>query len=182
MASNRTLISSTNFYLKTKTKIQTKMKKFIYLLSIMALCFVGCQEKANSQVRLMGSHTTFDTVTNAGTTYLTTQANAINVGKAGKYRVSLKTTNISGTSTFKAILQGSLDGTNWVNYFGTAGTNGIQCDTLQVTAAAPAYFIWSLNPTPTVLSNWGRVLYLRVACVGTGTQSTRVEGLVITQE
>ena len=158
------------------------MKKFIFFLSIVALCFIGCQEKANAQVKMFGSHTSFDTVTNAGTTYLTTQANAINVGKSGRYRVSLKVTNISGTSTFKAILQGSLDGTNWVNYFGTAGTNGIQCDTLQVTSASPGYFIWSLTPTPTVLSNWGRVLYLRLACVGTGTQSTRVDGLVITQD
>jgi hypothetical protein len=157
------------------------MKKFLFFILI-ASCLMACQEKTQAQAKLYGSNTFFDTVTNAGTTYLTTQAGAINVGKSGKYRVALKTTNISGTSTYKAILQGSLDGTNWVNYYGTAGTNGIQCDTLQVTSAAPAYFIWSLNPTPTVLSNWGRVLYLRVACVGTGTQSTRVEASVITQD
>jgi hypothetical protein len=157
------------------------MKKLFFFI-ITVLCFTACNEKATAQAKLYGSHTYFDTVTNAGTTYLTTQKGAINVGKSGRYRVALKTTNISGTSTYKAVLQGSLDGTNWVNFYGTAGTNGIQCDTLQVTSAAPAYFIWSLNPTPTVLSNWGRVLYLRVACVGTGTQSTRVEAEVITQD
>ena len=143
---------------------------------------MACQEKTQAQAKLYGSNTYFDTVTNAGTTYLTTQLSAIKSNTTGKYRVALKVANISGTSTFKAILQGSLDGTNWVNYYGTAGTNGIQCDTLQVTSAAPAYFIWSLTPTPTVLSNWGRVLYLRIACVGTGTQSTRVEANVLNME
>jgi hypothetical protein len=157
------------------------MKKLFFFI-ITVLCFTACNQKANAQTKLYGSHTLFDTVTNAGTTYLTTQKGVINAGKSGRYRVALKTTNISGTSTFKAILQGSFNGTDWVNFYGTAGTTGIQCDTLQVTSAAPAYFIWSLNPTPTVLSNWGRVLYLRVACVGTGTQSTRVEAEVITQD
>jgi hypothetical protein len=158
------------------------MKKFIF--AIMALlCFTACNQKANAQLPyLYGSDTFFDTVTNAGTTYLTSQLSAIKSNQSGRYRVSLKTTNISGTSTFKAILQGSLNGSDWVNFYGTAGQTGIQCDTLQVTSASPAYFIWSLNPTPTVLSNWGRVMYLRIACVGTGTQSTRVEAQVLNME
>lgn len=159
------------------------MKKFLF--AIMAvMCLAACNEKANAQspIYLRGSDANTDTVTNAGTTYLTTAAGVLSKITSGKYRVSLKVTNVSGTSTFKAILQGSLDGSNWVNYFGTAGTNGIQCDTLQVTSAAPGYFIWSLTPTPTVLSNWGRVLYLRLACVGTGTQSTIVESRLIGQD
>jgi hypothetical protein len=152
------------------------MKKIIILMAFMLVAFT----QADAQVwTLNGSHATTDTVTDAGTTYLTSGSLVAN--KSGKYSVALLTANISGTSTFKAILQGSVDGTNWSNYFGTVGTNGIGCDTLQVTSAAPAYFVWN-SGLPSSAAIAGRRLYIRIACVGTGTQSTRVSAKLITQD
>lgn len=152
------------------------MKKIIILMAFMLVAFT----QANAQVwTLNGSDATTDTVTDAGTTYLTSGSLVAN--KSGKYSVALVVANISGTSTFKAILQGSVDGTNWSNYFGTAGTTGLGCDTLQVTSAAPAYFVWN-SAYPVSGASGGRRLYMRIKCVGTGTQSTRVSGKLITQD
>lgn len=154
------------------------------ILSIMAvLCFTAFNEKATAQVIILnGSHTTTDTVTNTGTTDLTTAAGVLTKMTNGKYRVAFKITNVSGTSSLRAIVQGSLDGSNWVNFFGNAGTTGVQCDTLTITSAAPAYHIWALNQTHDSKSNWGRVLFLRVRCIGTATQSTIVEARLIPQD
>jgi len=134
---------------------------------------------------LNGSDATTDTITNAGTTYLT--SNALGGYTTGKFTVTLKTANVSGTSTFKAILQGSVDGTNYTDVHHVAGTNGILCDTLQVTAAAPAYWAWSVYPgskhsvtdSTYLFTNVGRYLYYRLKCVGTGTQVTIISGQIL---
>lgn len=136
-------------------------------------------------ITLNGSDATTDTITNAGTTYLT--SGILSGYTSGKVAVSLKTANVSGTSTFKAILQGSIDGTNYVDVHQVAGTNGILCDTLQVTAAAPAYWIWqvyagsvhSVTDSTYLFTNAGRYLYYRLKCVGTGTQSTIISGQLL---
>lgn len=139
----------------------------------------------NKAITMNGSDAITDTVTNAGTTYLTSPSMAGYYG--GKFAISLKVTNVSGTSTFKAILQGSLDGTNYANVFGVEGTNGINCDTLQVTAAAPAYWVINVAPGATksltsstyLNTNASRYLYYRWMCVGTGTQSTIIAGKIL---
>lgn len=155
------------------------MKKILFLI-MMAFTLFACNEKATAQTALNGSHVAYDTITDAGTTYLTTPANVCNSGKSGEYQIALLTTNISGTSTFKAILQSSIDGTNYANHFGVAGTTGIGCDTLQVTSASPGYFIF--NAVPTASTAAGRRLYFRLKCVGTGTQSTRIAARILIQD
>lgn len=163
------------------------MKKYI-LAIISILCLAACNEKASAQgkaITMTGSHASTDTITNAGTVYLTSPSLA--AYSSGKFAVSLLTANVSGTSTFKAILQGSQDGTNWVNVHGIAGTDGINCDTLQVTSAAPAYHTFAVIPgsvksvtsSTFLYTNASRYLYLRVACVGTGTQSTIVSAKLV---
>lgn len=113
--------------------------------------------------------TTTDTLTNAGTVNFTSPANAL-VGMGNEYTIQFTNATISGTTTFKAILQGTIDGTNYTNLHGKAGTNGIMCDTLQVTANAPASFIF--NAHPNAYSNAGKVKRVRIKVVGAGTQST----------
>ena len=79
------------------------------LITLMAFSVsVSAQSKA---ITMVGSDAATDTVTNAGTTYLTSPSLAAYT--TGKFAVSLKVTNVSGTSTFKAILQGSNDGSTW---------------------------------------------------------------------
>ena len=152
---------------------------------------------ANAQITMVtsnGNTAGQDTLDNAETLYWTTPVNALNSATSGKYRVSLNITNISGTSTFKVIVQGTIDGTNYFNMYGVPGTNGVNCDTLQVTSASPA--VWCFNIIPGVphsvaattaygsftigqslYGGTGRVIRLRIKVIGTGTQSTKINGV-----
>lgn len=152
------------------------------IIGMFAACNpVNGQGKA---ITMTGSHASTDTITNAGNCQLTSPVLDKYVG--GHFTVSLKVTNVSGTSTFKAILQGSNDGTNWNNVYGVVGTTGGTCDTLQVTSAAPAYASWAVFPGAVYGSNSSytytaatRYLYYRINCVGTGTQSTIVSAKIL---
>lgn len=145
---------------------------------------------ANAQITMVGTNTTSDTVTNAGTVYFTTPVNALNSATSGKYVVSLTETYTSGTSTARNyVLEGTVDGTNWFRMHGTRGTDGIVCDSISSTALTTGSRTWrwtvipgmykylaSTYPTPTTeASGAGRVVRLRVRCVGvTNPQSTRI--------
>jgi hypothetical protein len=68
-----------------------------YLIAIMlsAVLLASCTEVKAQTVTLYGSHTTFDTLDNAGTTYLTTQAGALNnIGLSGNYFVMFIIVNL----------------------------------------------------------------------------------------
>jgi len=127
----------------------------------------------NAQITFISSidATTTDTLSDAATMYFTSPINALN-NKSSNYTIQFTNANVSGTSTFKAILQGTIDGTNYFNLHGNAGTNGIQCDTLQVTAASPATFMFNAHLNES--TNAGKVKRLRLKFVGTGTQKTRI--------
>jgi hypothetical protein len=127
------------------------------------------------QVSLISSidGTKSDTLSNAGTLYFTSPINALLSEKTGSYRVQYASENVSGTSTFKVILQGSIDGVNFTNMHQVAGTTGVNCDTLQVTSLAPSTWIFNANQTK-ASSNTGRVKVIRLAFVGTGTQKTYI--------
>ncbi len=168
------------------------MKKLLFvLLTILA---VSCNKTANSQtlITMFGSTsgTNVDTLNDAGTIYFTTATNALNANKTSDYRIQFKATNVSGTSTFRVILQGSLDGTNWTNIHQVEGTNGINCDTLQVTALVPAFWVFnvrkraikSLTSSTYLHTNAGRFNRLRIAVVGTGTQKTTISSVFAINE
>lgn len=161
------------------------MKK-LFLFVALIMGFVACQEKeakaqTGSVILYSSDNNATDTLTNAGTIYLTS-GNLAKYSSNGEFTVDLVTTNISGTSTFKVLLQTSMDGTNWSNHYGVAGTDGINCDTLQVTSGAPAYFKFNLSKGVIRYSSTGVALntntpyirYARLMVVGTGTQSTRM--------
>jgi len=160
------------------------MKK-IMMLAAMTLCLVACQERTQAQTGTMVMYSSdniaTDTLSNASTIYLTSTSLAKYSNNA-EITVDLKVTNISGTSTFKAIWQTSMDGTNWSNHFMVAGTDGIHCDTLQVTSASPAYHkldvakgVIRYNSSGVALNtNTPYFRYGRWMIVGTGTQSTIV--------
>ena len=163
------------------------------MLMLTVLTAVG----ANAQITMVtdnGNAAGQDTLANAETIYWTTPVNALNSATSGKYRVQFNCTNLTGTSTFKVIAQGTIDGTNWFNMYGTPGTNGINCDTLQVTTGSPA--TWVFNMIPGIPHNvaastaygvftagqpiygaLGRVVRLRLKVVGTGTQSTKINNV-----
>lgn len=126
------------------------------------------------QISLISSidGTKSDTLSNAGTLYFTTPISALLSEKTGSYRVQYASANVSGTSTFKVILQGSIDGVNFTNMHQVAGTTGVNCDTLQVTSLAPANWIFRSYGNGT--TNAGRVKVVRLAFIGTGTQKTYI--------
>ncbi|MFZ4754296.1 MAG: hypothetical protein ACOYLG_13215 [Chitinophagaceae bacterium] len=161
------------------------MRKLILLLAL-TMGFMACQEKeakaqTGSLILYSSDNNATDTLSNAATIYLTSTSLAKYTNNAD-VTVDLKVTNISGTSTFKAIWQTSMDGTNWSNHFMVAGTDGIHCDTLQVTSAAPAYHKLDVAKGSIRYSSTGVALntntpyfrYGRWMIVGTGTQSTIV--------
>ena len=126
------------------------------------------------QISLISSidGTRTDTLSNAETLYFTSPISSLLSEKTGSYRVQYASTNVSGTSTFKVILQGSIDGVNFTNMHQVAGTTGVNCDTLQVTSLAPANWIFRSYGNGT--TNAGRVKVVRLAFVGTGTQKTYI--------
>lgn len=159
------------------------MKKYI-LAALVVLGTTISTQAQNKVINMTGSDATTDTITNAGTTYLTSP---ILTAYRGGFTITLKTTNVSGTSTFKAILQGSNNGSEWTNVYQVPGTDGVNCDTLQVTSAAPAYWGWRVvsgsvkSATSSTFwhTNATRYAYYRIACVGTGTQSTIVAAQIL---
>lgn len=138
-------------------------------------------------VTLRGSDAVTDTLTNAGTVYLTTPANALNGMTAGKYAIQLNITNVSGTTAGTVILESSNDGTNWSTHFKTTrGVDGVNCDSLTFSGATShIYNIYPLatkfyaGTATTNISNSGRRLYFRLKFVGTGTQSSIVSAKLI---
>jgi len=95
---------------------------------------------ANAQVTLTCSSNAFttlrDTITNTDTAIFVTPVNAINDIVGGAFTLQCVKTEISGTSNINFVVEGTLDGTNWVRVHGTPGADGINCDTLLLADAA----------------------------------------------
>lgn len=160
-----------------------KNLKLVMLTLLTALLF-ALSTKVEAQVLLKsdGNSAYIDTITNAGTESFTTPANSINVGVEGKYRLHFDMTNISGTSTFKVVVHSRAHTTgSYGLHYKNAGTTGIQCDTLQVTAGSPAS--WDFDLRPIEGTNAGRALSFKVYFIGAGTQSTQIKNVaLITQK
>ena len=149
------------------------------LILIMLFAFGSLITQAQV-IPLTGSHASTDTITNAGTVYLTTAKSAL-VGKPSSFSLQIPFTNVSGTSTFKVIIQGTVDGTNWQNAHGVPGTNGVNCDTLQVTALSPDNWIFNVSKgsvhtdgTTLYYTGVGNYTAVRAKFIGTGSQVTIV--------
>jgi hypothetical protein len=149
------------------------MKKILLLMMLTLSTAIASQ----AQITLISSvdGTVTDTLSDASTMYFTTPINALANSQSNVYRIQFTNANISGTSTFKAIYQSTIDGTNWTNMHQVAGTTGIACDTLQVTSASPASFIFASMPSTT--TNAGKAKRIRIKFVGTGTQKTYISGV-----
>lgn len=145
------------------------MKKLFFLVALALTTALSY-----GQISLISSidGTKSDTLSDAGTLYFTTPISSLLSEKTGSYRVQYTSTNVSGTSTFKVILQGSIDGVNYTNMHQVSGTTGVNCDTLQVTSLAPANWIFRSYGNGT--TNAGRVKVVRLAFIGTGTQKTYI--------
>lgn len=120
----------------------------------MSLCVI----QAHSQIAGILTSSiakTSDTVIDAGTKYL-----GLKIGGSYNYcSVALKATNISGTTALTVTLEHSTDG---VIYYSVPSDS-----VLTYSAAGTQGIIWTGY----------RDVYLRLKCVGSGTQHTRVQGV-----
>lgn len=129
------------------------MKNIIFLLLFLTL---GVAAMSQTVIKSAAYPTnSIDTVTDAGTKYLSiTSANTIN-GTQKVVTVAVNVLKISGTAGGTLSLEGSLDGTNWYAASATTAT------VLNVSTAQA--FKWTIV-------DFGDI-YLRVKYVGTGTMS-----------
>lgn len=161
-------------------------KSILVMLTLITAIIFSCNNTASAQVILIsdGNGKAIDTLTNAGTESWTSPVNQLNSGVEGKYRLHFDCANISGTSTFKVVVHSRAyagTGAGYSLHHKNAGTTGINCDTLQVTAGVPAS--WDFNLAPASGSNAGRALGFKVYFIGTGTQSTQIKNVaIITQK
>lgn len=107
------------------------MKKFLSVLLIAALAFIAPQANAQSSVLVSST----DTLTNADTVYI-----SLPTATGGYYAVGIQAvvTRVSGTAAGTAIIQGSLDGTNYVD---------IGTDTLTFSNAVTNTKVWAITPS-----------------------------------
>lgn len=113
---------------------------------IAVLAFTAVETKAQSAVLVSST----DTLNDAETAYI-----SLPTLTGGYYSIGIQAvvTKVSGTVGGTAIIQGSLDGTNYVT---------IGSDTLTLANQATNTFIWSLTPST--------YQYHRVKFVSSGTQ------------
>lgn len=107
------------------------MKKLIMVLLIAVTAFIASESKAQSSVLV----NTTDTLTNTDTVYI-----SLPTATGGYYAVGIQAvvSRVSGTAAGTAIIQGSLDGINYVD---------ISTDTLTFTNVATNTKIWAITPS-----------------------------------
>lgn len=133
------------------------MKKYIFLLiGFVASLTVSAQ--VADFYNPLGTNLTIDTVTNTGTSYVTSRK--LSDLSASYTTIQVNVTKISGTVGGTISLQGSLDGTNF-KALNTAETQTALA-TITATDATNVYH-WRLNGSP--------FLYYRVSWTGTGTMA-----------
>jgi hypothetical protein len=168
------------------------MKKVFFLIALTIGALVSCNTTKAQTIQLSGTNAVIDTITNAGTIYFKTAVGSSGAAKLAtlkdaNYRFYFTATNISGTSTFTVVQEGSQDGVTWQKINNLPGTDGYCSDTLSVSSVTTAV-VKTLNSTvrcvkyvygATQGSQSGRYLYLRLRFVGTGTQSTQIKNVYV---
>jgi len=133
------------------------MKKLLFLLSMfaaMAFTIVPVTD-CKAQLRTMTVTAADDTLVNGDTGYVSIQVNEFR----SIITFELNVLKNSGTVAGTAILQGSFDGTNYVQIGSTAYT---------ITDVAAQYANWIVTPSSHI--------YYRIRVITTGTQSSSPSG------
>lgn len=107
-----------------------------------------------------------DTITDAETVTLAQPNASYFKASDGVFSVGVVITKISGTTAGSAVIEASIDGTNYKGLYGTAA------DTFTVANTAGAqvhnWFVSGVKPSK-----------IRVRFIGSGTQSTQIKGYLI---
>ncbi len=127
------------------------MKKLFFFLALISIVAIASAQTVLKKAWTSSNGYVSDTLTNTETAYYTS---GILLDNDNILEIGLLCTNISGTTAGTAIIQGSIDGTNWM-------TDPV-ADTLTLVDAA--YHIWVIDPTP--------YAKYRVSVIQTGTSTT----------
>lgn len=172
----------------------------LILTAIITVCMFACNSTATAQATLYNNSdstingTSFTTTSatsrnlyDATTIYtMYTKVGAFTTSTLPNYLVTFNVTKVSGTGTSKVFVQGSTDGIVWRNLnTSMLGTDGFNSDTLNIAAAVTGvgvnYAYYSTDRQPVLRAtlsaatnyvNHGRVFFIRLKIVGTGTQVT----------
>lgn len=146
------------------------MKKLFFLAMFILLGVVGLNAQQVTMKSQWGG--TSDSVTNTGSAYLKAQVSGV-----GTITVACAITKISGTGAGTAVLQGSLNGTNWQTIslasglVQAAGSTGVANDTFTLTNVTTQSCSWFLAHN--------QYSYYRVYIVGSGTELLSLTGILI---
>jgi hypothetical protein len=131
------------------------MKKFLFLAIsfTIGLASIAQTDSLKSQYSL-----TVDTVTNAGTNYLT----SVKAKNKVPALIVFNAAKISGTVAGTASLEASVDGTTWYSYYGSKDST-YSFTLTNVSAQAYRWELPQLND-----------LYVRVKVTGSGTMAAKI--------
>ena len=171
------------------------------LLAMIALFACNNKSKAQTTVQLVSSDSLgLDAhVVNTTTEYFVLPStSALKAFPKGIINVGFLATKVSGTATINAVLEGSIDGTNYFKMHKVRGTIGGYCDTFATgTFTSPVYGNWAVRPgfgqytTPTSYtspaggveySQAAKLKYVRVRFVPSGTQDVIISDVKISGE
>lgn len=143
------------------------MKKI--LIALIAFTLMAAVPRVNAQVFDMTATTgnTSDTVSNTSTETLTKQVS----GPYSQVTVSLVVTKISGTVAGTAVLQGSVDGTNYQTLTYVYAQPGDTQNSVTNTNVASQSWSWPVGAST--------YLYYRVSVTGSGTMAARVTAKIM---
>jgi len=143
--------------------VAEKMKANGWVKTIIFFLLFGIGATASAQLQDLKSEysLTSDTLTNTGTTFLSSQR--IVKEDATTTAVQINFTKLSGTAAGTATLQGSLDNVTFAT---------IDTTTFTVANVTTQSKVWTMVGSP--------VIYYRVSVVGSGIQSVRMTGKVYT--
>lgn len=142
------------------------MKKFILLFALM-FSIAGISN-AQSYTMLSSVGNTSDTNTNAETVTLT---KAI-TGSFAVISVQAVVTKLSGTAAGNIVLQGTVNGTNYVNLTDLCQPSAN--DTFTLTNVTTQSCMWTITPS--------KYIGYRLAFTTSGTVSARVQGTIIARK
>lgn len=140
----------------------------------------------NGTIDSLKSTQAFDTVTNTTVKYLVSKPNAFNTIDVGSYTLSFYVKSLTGTpATIKFVWEGSFNGYDWFRMTSAYGTDGLNCDSLNVipSTTATQYKFVSKPGTPKIVTAYAstpvynhgcRVFYQRLRMIPSGTQTARV--------
>lgn len=134
------------------------MKQIFTLIAVLLMGYAASAQSTSTPA--------IDTVADAATVVLGQPSTTYFSGTNGTFAVGFVATKIDGTTAGSAIIQTSIDGTNWSNLYGTSADSFTVANT-----ASAQHHVWYVSGV--------KAKNVRIQFVGSGTQNTQIKGYFI---